>query len=63
MTFSDTLSRAFPPAAIEGTQFTKQLAALSDVDADQTRDSKMIASEGTRTRVQTAADNDDDYAN
>lgn len=62
MILSDTLSRAFSPAANDGTKFTEQLAALTDVDADQMRDLKMIASEGTIARVQAAAASDEDYA-
>jgi hypothetical protein len=61
MLLADTLSRAFPPSAVEGTMFSEELAALSTADADQMKELKMVASPDTIEIINKAAAQDDEY--
>ena len=61
MPLSDTLSRAYPPATVDGTLFPEELASLSTVEADQMADLKMVASADTIKKITIAAKEDDEY--
>jgi hypothetical protein len=61
MLMADTLSRAFPPSAVEGTVFSDELAALSTADADQMKELKMVTSSDTIAIINNAAAPDDEY--
>ena len=61
MVLSDTLSRAYPPATVDGTLFPEELASLSTVEADQMADLKMVASADTIKKITIAAKEDDEY--
>jgi len=56
------LSRAFPQAGSNETDFPEELAALSTVDADQLSELRMVASAVTVELINRAARVDDEYA-
>jgi len=62
MILADTLSRAFPQAGSNETEFPEELAALSTVDADQLSELRMVASAATVEFINRAARDDDEYA-
>ena len=63
MVLADTLSRAYPPADTGsknvGTEFTEEMAALSD--NEQLQELRMVASQRTIDNIRTAAAEDDEY--
>jgi len=62
MILADTLSRAFPQAGSNETEFPEELAALSTVDADQLSELRMVASAATVELINRAARDEDEYA-
>jgi len=61
MILADTLSRAYPAAQTEEMSFTKTLASLSSVDAEQMSELRLVASDETIKRSMTAASGDSEY--
>jgi transposase InsO family protein len=61
MHVADTLSRAYPPAATQSTEFPDELASLSSVDKDQMVELQMVASLETIALMKKAAVDDMEY--
>ena len=61
MHVADTLSRAYPSAVTQSTDFPDELATLSSVDTDQMAELKMVASPETIALMKKAAADDTEY--
>jgi hypothetical protein len=61
MHVADTLSRAYPPAVTQSTDFPDELASLSSVDTDQMAELQMVASPETIALMKKAAADDMEY--